>query len=321
MPLVSARATKEASDGTLVALAARQHGVMARRQLIAAGVGPGAITERLASGLLVPLRRGVYVVGGSRPSASAQLMAATLAGGGDNVLSHRAATHLHGLLPLSAGAIDITTTRRTRSRPGLRVHHVRSLDPAERGTVDGIPCTSLARTLVDLAAIAPTRTVEQALDQAEVLKVYDGAAIAAALEVPRRGRAKLRAILDRHAPGTTVTRSELEERFLALCRGAELPPAQHNEPIALDGGTSRIADVVWRRERVIVELDGRTFHDTDHAFDDDRARDVDLKVERWSVLRFTWHHVTRRPEWVVRQLRRALGLGAAPPAGGAAGAG
>lgn len=120
------------------------------------------------------------------------------------------------------------------------------------------------------------------LDQAEVLQVDDGRAIEQALERPRPGRAQLRASLARHEPGTTVTRSAVEERFLAICREAELPSVELNAPIARGDGRSAIADALWRRERVVVELDRRAFHLTGRAFE---ARDVDLHVEGWLVLR------------------------------------
>lgn len=306
MPFVPARATKEASDGLVVSLAAGQHGVVARRQLLAAGVGPGAITERLQSGLLAPIHRGVYAVGGARPSAMARLMAATLVAGGANIVSHRSAAYLHGLLSLSAGPIHITTTDRTRRRPSIRVHHVRAIETEDLGTIDGIACTAVPRTLVDLAATASSRTVEQALDQAAILRLYDGRAIDRALRAYRPGRRALRDVMARHAAGSTVTAGELEERFLALCRAADLPPAELNAPIARGDGRTAIADALWRRERLIVELDGRSFHDTASAFEGDRSRDVDLHVEGWLVLRFTWRQVTREADWVVARVRRAL---------------
>lgn len=290
----------------MIALAARQHGVLARRQLLAAGIGPGAITERLESGLLTPIHRGVYAVGGSRPPAMAQLMAATLITDGEAWLSHRAAAYLHGLLSLPAGDIDLSTSGHLRGRrPGVWVHRV-SLDPSEVGTIDGIPVTALPRTLVDLAATSPTRIVERTLDQAEVLQVYDSWGIERALERRRPGRARLRAILARHEPGTTVTRSELEERFLVICRDEKLPPDEFNAPISRGDGRTAVPDALWHRERVAVELDGRSVHARERAFDSDHARDVDLKLEGWLVLRFTWRQLTRERPWVTRQLRRAL---------------
>lgn len=303
MPLVSPRARKVASDGAVVAIAANQHGVVARRQLLAAGVGGGAITERMGSGLLVQIHRGVYAVGGSKPSAMAQLMAAILVTDGGAALSHRAAAYLHGLLSLPAGAIDVSTTNRSRSRRGVRVHHVRSLETIE---IEGIPYTTLPRTLLDLAATTPSRTVERALDQAEILRVFDGRAIERALEARRPGSRALEAILARHAPGTTVTRSKLEERFLVICRGERLQPDELNAPISRGDGRTAVPDALWYHERVAVELDGRSVHARKLAFDSDHARDVDLKLEGWLVLRFTWRQLTRERPWVVRQLRRGL---------------
>jgi predicted transcriptional regulator of viral defense system len=313
MPLVAVTPTKVASDGVVVVIAARQHGVVTRRQLLAAGVGAGAIKERQRSGMLVSIHRGVYAIGGSRLPVMAQLMAAVLVIDGEAALSHRSAAYLHGLLSPPGGAIDVSTTRRSRSRPGVRVHHVRSMEAPV--AIEGIPCATLPRTLLDLAATCRPRVVERALDQAEVLQVFDGRAIDEALRARRPGSRALRAILDRHTPGTTVTRSELEERFLAICREVELPPAELNAPVARgDDGRTVIVDALWRPERLIVELDGRSFHVSDKAFEDDRARDVDLHVEGWTVLRFTWRQLTRERAWVIRQLRRALSATRPTPA-------
>lgn len=296
----------------MVELAARQHGVVARRQLLAAGIGSGAIKERLQSGLLTPIHHGVYAVGASRPPVMAQLMAAALVSDRGAALSHRAAAYLHGLLSLPGGAIDLSTTGRSQSRRGIRVHRVRTLE--EVVVIDGIPCTTLPRTLIDLAATSPARTVERALDQAEVLRVYDGRAIELALREQRRpGARQLRAVLDRHAPGTTVTRNGLEERFLEICRAADLQPDELNAPIARGAGRTAVPDALWHLERVAVELDGRSVHARQRAFESDHARDVDLKLEGWLVLRFTGRQLADEREWVVAQLRRALSPRATPP--------
>jgi predicted transcriptional regulator of viral defense system len=167
-------------DARLAALAARQHGVVARRQLRALGLHDTAITERVATGRLHRVHRGVHAVGHSVLTPRGRWMAAVLAGGPGAVLSHAAAGALWDLRRSAATRIDISVPRSGRAkRDGLRVHRPRNLPPDETTTHDGIPVTTPARTILDLAATLQTRPLERLLDQAENARLTDVASLVA----------------------------------------------------------------------------------------------------------------------------------------------
>jgi hypothetical protein len=172
---------------------------------------------------------------------------------------------------------------------------------------DGIPCTSVARTLVDLGDVVPGRHVERALEQAEILRVFDLGAVRDALARagPRRGAGILRAILGEWAP-SGLTDRELEERFLALCRDAGLPQPAVNAPIAIPGEEFRV-DFLWRSERLIVETDSYEFHHTRRSFEGDRLRDQRLTLAGYSVIRMTWRQIERDPGLMAETVGALLG--------------
>jgi very-short-patch-repair endonuclease len=235
-------------------------------------------------------------------------LAATIACGRGAVLSHRSAAELLGLRASSRSEVDVTSPRRSgRGHAGIDVHSGATLAPVDMRTVAGIPCTSLARTLLDLAEVVNRRELERACDQAEVLRLFDLYALEDVLERAhgRRGAAALRAVLAEQSTATALTRSELEERFLALCRAAVLPAPHVNAWIALDGGGLE-ADFLWRQQRLIVETDGGHVHRTSRAFERDRRRDQRLVLAGWRVVRFTWRQVVDEPAVVDATIRALL---------------
>jgi hypothetical protein len=245
-------------------------------------------------------------------------MAAVLALGPNAVLSHRCAAEHHALLRGEARVVDVTVpgTKR-RSRGSIRVHRG-ALDPADVTRFRGIPVTSVARTLLDIAETEPRRVVERACDQAEVLRLFDLTAIEAVLgrAAGRRGLPVLREVLSEHVAGATLTRSELEERFLAICRDAGLPKPAVNAWLALNDGGAE-GDFVWRRERLVVEVDGWASHGTRRGFEQDRERDRRLLLAGWQPMRFTWRQLERDPDGCARAVlamlarrREMLGYGA-----------
>ena len=236
-------------------------------------------------------------------------MAAVLACGTDAVLSHRSAASLWGLRTSARTAIDVATrTRAGRDRAGIDVHSGSTLAACDLTTVDAIPCTSLARTLLDLAEVVSVRSVERAVERAEILRLLDMGPIDEVLARAggRRGAAVLRAVLSEIRLGTTLTRSELEERLLAICREAALPRPELNAWIAHSDGGGAEADFLWREQRLIVEVDGRDVHTTRRAFEHDRRRDQALMLLGWRVVRFTWRQVLFEPVYVAATLRRLL---------------
>jgi very-short-patch-repair endonuclease len=285
-------------DSAIAALAERQHGVVARRQLETLGIGRGAIDRRIRCGRLRPIHHGVYGVGHSALSREGRWMAAVLASGPGAVLSHQSAAALWGLRPTGRASVDVTTPRDLRRRPGIH-RHCAVLLPDEITTRNGIPITTPARTLLDLAAVLPEQAVRRAINEAEVLRLADATAlhVLIARHPGHRGISKLR---DHHpAP----TRSELEARFLAFLAEAVLPRPNVNTVIE---GVE--VDFAWPNHRLIAELDGFAFHATRRAFEQDRARDRRLQAHGWRVVRITWRQLHDDPERLADELAALLGL-------------
>lgn len=293
-------------DAMIARLAAAQHGVVSRRQLLAAGFAPSMITRRVESGHLVPLHRGVYAVGHAHLTRDGHWMAAVLAAG--PLLSHRDAAALHGLRPPgNHRRTHVTTPARAASTSKLQLHRTTVLDPRrDATTVDGIPVTAVARTLVDLAGIVPQEQLAKALEEAERQRVLDVRAIEDVLRRTSgrhgRGHAVIRAVLERHATtALQFTRSPLEDAFLRLLDVHGLPRPATNMWI----GDIEV-DACWPDRRVAAELDGGRAHMTRSAFVRDRERSNALQNRGWIVLRFTHGHVVREPGAVARTVATAL---------------
>ena len=163
--------------------------------------------------------------------------------------------------------------------------------------------TSPARTVLDLAATLQRRQLERLLDQAENTRLTDVAALdgVARAHAHHRGARKLRAALDTHVPGTTITRSELDERFLALCRRHGLPQPRVNARVA-----GLEVDFLFDRHRVVVETDGYRHHRTRQAFERDRDRDATLATAGYRALRFAHRQITGNAPTVARAVGAAL---------------
>jgi len=270
------------------------------------GVSATVVRNRIRSGHLLRLHRGVYAVGHAQLRREGRWLAAVLAVGPGAVLSHRAAAALLGIRE-SAGAVDVTTTRRVRTR-GVVVHHATTLDISDVTTRSGIPVTSVARTLVDLAAILSAEQLGKLLREVDRLGRLNAPALRAVLERTSErgtGRRALRAALAEHEQlATSLTLSELEDRFLALLDAERLPRPSTNYRI--DG--IRV-DAAWPHERLVVELDGWAYHHDRGAFQADRARDVGLVRAGWTVARFTHADVVDRSAHVADSLRELLAAG------------
>src|SRR4051812_20262121 len=301
------------SDRRIAALAQRQHGVVARGQLRRIGLSDHAIDRRLAAGRLHALHRGVDAVGHPLLSRHGVWMAAVLACGPDAVLSHAAAAALWELRASGPVRIDVTVPAAGgRTRPPLRGHRTATLRPEERGAHRGIPVTTPARTLLDLAPSLTRRQLERALDQSEVLRLFDLSSLDAliASHAGERGVARLRVALQRHTAGTTLTKSELEERFLSLCDDAGIARPKVNTIVE-----GLEVDFHFPHHRLIVETDGWEFHRGRAAFENDRRRDAALARAGYRTLRFTHRQITTAPDEVARTLR-AGSAGSPPDPGG-----
>ena len=299
-------------DVRLAELAAGQHGVFTAEQLGELGLGPRGVRHRAGSGRLHRIHHSVYsMVPLTLLGRNGRYMAAVLACAPDAVLSYRCAAALYEIRGTAQAKIDVTVRGRShRKRAGIDVHRSTTLTPDDLTTVDGIPCTTVARTLLDLAQVIKGRPLERALDQAEILDLLDLAALDDQIErnKARPAAKRLQAVLDQHYTGSTPTWSELEEALLAACRRAKLPMPEVNALIdpGDDDPTAIRVDFVWRDQRVIVETDGHETHHTRRAFEEDRLRDQRLIVAGWTVIRITWRQLTQRPDEVMQRLARLL---------------
>jgi hypothetical protein len=219
-------------DRLIVALAARQHGVVGLWQLVELGLSAAGVRTRVAAGRLHRIHQGVYAVGRPDVTIKGRWMAAVLACGEGAVLSHRSAATLRGLLNARSGWVDVTVPRRTPVvRAGIRVHRSTCLAPQDRAEVHGIPCTSVPATLLALAATAPRNVLDSACNQAEMEGLLDMDAIGELLTRRRShlGASRLRTALEVDGLGLDRTKSGLERRFLQLARETGLPvPAVNN---------------------------------------------------------------------------------------------
>jgi predicted transcriptional regulator of viral defense system len=287
-------------------LAARQHGVVARRQLVALGLGRGAIDHRLATGRLHFLHPAVYAVGQPRIAGPGRLLAAVLACGDQALLSHRSAAALWELLPYAGSRVHVTAARRgRRSLRGICVHSIRRPHAENRAAHDGIPVTSVPRTLLDLAPTVRQHQLERAFEQAERLRLLDLAAVISLCERSNghRGLRRLLPLLAQAELPVAETRSELERRFLRLCDDNGLPPAAVNVVVA-----GHEVDAVWPAARLVVEVDGFEYHGTRAAFERDRARDADLQLAGFRVLRVTARRLSREPQAIASAIQSLLGV-------------
>lgn len=285
-------------------LAARQHGVISLSQLKSLGLGRSGVQRRVAAGKLQRLHRGVYAIGLGRRSVEATYLAAVLACGPGAVLSHRSAADHLGLRPCSRRAVDVTAPGRSgKQREGIDVHRATGLDERDVKAVRGIPTTTVARTLLDLATAIDKTALERAVEQAEKLRIFD---LAAVVDVTtragnRRAASKLNDAIAAYTPEPAFTRSELEKRFLALCRAAGVPLPRTNNVTRSDE-----IDFTWPDRRLMVEADSLRHHGTRAAFERDRRRDQQLTAAGWRVVRFTWRQVHDAPAEVAATLRSLL---------------
>jgi len=286
---------KDPPDQAVADLARRQHGVVGRAQLRALGLSLAEIDGRVKRKRLHRVHQGVYAVGHLALTRNGRFMAAVLACGQGAALSHFSAAVLWGILDLE-GAIHVTVERQRRCR-GVVVHQAPLR--GERVRRLGIVVTTPARTIVDLADVVHRRrTLERAIDEAEYLRLDWRRAVP---RHGRRGSGLLSSVLAVHEPGSTRTRSELEEMFLALCDGKGFPRPEVNSTIE-----EYECDFVWREQRLVVETDGGAAHGTRRAEERDPVRDADLQIAGWIVIRIPYMRLLNAPDQVAAQVGRAL---------------
>jgi predicted transcriptional regulator of viral defense system len=278
-------------------VAKRQHGLVSLEQLRSMGMGKETVRKRANAGTLHRVQQGVYAVGHALMTREKRFLAAVLASGPDAVLSHRSAATLWGLREYRRAPTDVTApNRRGRVPKGIDAHRDGSLARADWTVTYGIPCTTVARTLLDLAAVVPGWELRMAISEAEAqgLLVHDAVRALIKRSRGRRGVARLRMLMDEIHPQTRRTRSEMERLFLRMCERAGLPQPEVNVSLSVDGRTLK-PDFLWRNAGLIVEADSRRYHDTDSAFQSDRRREQRLQLAGWRVSRCTWEQLEREP--------------------------
>lgn len=287
-------------DRAIGRLAEGQHGVVGKAQLLELGLGTGAIKHRIRLGRLRPVHRGIYTVGHGLLTRDGRWMAAVMACGTDAVLSHRAAASLWGIR--GGDLIEVTAPGARHRRTGIRLHRA-VLPTDERTAHRGIPTTTVPRTLLDLSAVVHPDQLRSALRQAEQLRLTDPLWLGDLVErYPRRpGLAAVRALIEDARRGLGVTRSELEDLFQAFILRAGLPRPKTN--VLIEGFE---VDCAWPEQRLIVELDSRTHHDTTPTFEEDRRRDRILSAAGWRVIRITWRQLVDTPALLEADLRKLL---------------
>lgn len=312
----SARRASSADVTRLIRrLAERQHGVVARRQLVAQGLSAELIKGRLRAGMLVPVHVGVFALGHSLIGKQGRWMAAVLACGPNAVLSHSSAAELWAFAR-SRGFPEVTRRSGGSRRSGLRLHQTRILEPVDVTVEAGIPVTSVERTLLDIARGYDDRRLERAVVDADRTGRLRWPRLRLLLDrTPHRpGAVRLRRVASRISPRAIDARSPTEVDFLALCREAGLPEPAVN--VLIEG---HLVDFLWPAERLIVETDTYTYHGDPIAFEHDHERTVALVAAGYEVHRVTRLMLNRAPAPFLQLVgdslarRRASRLGVTSP--------
>jgi predicted transcriptional regulator of viral defense system len=289
----------------LARLATRQHGVVARRQLAALGFGEEAIKLRLDAGRLQRIHREVYAVGHRRLTHRSYWWAAVLAYGDEALLSHRSAAALWGLVRPRAGPIHVTASvgrQGVDRRTGIWIHRCK-LDPEDRTTHDGIPVTTVARTLFDYAEVVDYKHLQEAAEEADRLKRLR---LRDLERVSERGRGRRalrpvrRLLVELAAP--TEGRSPLEIRFHEFREKHRLPEPARNVHVL-----GHEVDVLYPGAKLVVELDSWEHHGHRAAFERDRARDPKLLIAGYRTVRVTHRRLDREPSELAQEIRELLG--------------
>jgi hypothetical protein len=284
-------------------LATSQGGPISRRQLLDLGLTKGAIDTWLRRGRLHSYLRGVYLLGHEAITLKGSMMAPVLAYAPDGVLSCQSGGHWWGFHRTSRALVDVTVPGRSkRKQDGIDLHLVRSLDPRDVTEHEGVPITTVSRTLLDLAELLPHRRLKRAVEEADRLRLFDGIAMEELLarSPGRRGLKPLRSLLADFSYDP-LSRSEFEALFFDFCVEYGLPVPTMNAPIL-----EYTVDAHWPGTSLIVELDSRAFHLNAKAFEDDRLRDAELMLSGYRVVRVTYNQLTRHPRALAQRLSRLL---------------
>ncbi len=301
-------------DDRVLAIARGRHGLITDAEARACGLSKSGISRRLHHGGWAHLHHGVYVVGAAPDTFAQRLLGRLLSLGGDAVASHRAAAHIQAI-PGFGEAIEWSRPRGRSQRRPYGVGHGSVWLPAGHVMVrDGIPVTTVARTLFDLAGVVHAGRVERALDNAlsrrlctmdDVSVVFDDLA-----RRGRRGTVVMREFLQARGPGYVPPNSQLEKLGRKVLGDAGIDDFEVEVDLGGDQEWVGRVDLLFERDRLVVELDSRTFHQSKLDRERDRQRDNSLMARGFRVLRVTWNDLKQHPARVVSQVvaaRRASG--------------
>jgi Protein of unknown function (DUF559)/Transcriptional regulator, AbiEi antitoxin len=284
-------------------LATEQGGPISREQLLALGVSPAAIKSWLRSGRLHCYLRGVYLLGHEAITVKGRMLAPVLSYGDGAALSHRSAGQWRGFHRTARRDVDVTVPGRSkRGQDGVDLHLVRSLDPRDVTEHEGVPITTIPRTLLDLAEVVSKQRLKRAIEELDRQRLFDAVELDELLKRSpgRHGLKPLRELLADFIYDE-LSREELEALFFDFCVERALPVPTMNVPIL--GYT---VDAHWPGTNLIVELDSRAFHLNPKAFEEDRRRDAALLLAGYRVLRITYRQLTREPDRVAQTIRTLL---------------
>lgn len=305
----NAAARRRRRVAALAELAERQHGVVSLAQLAELGVPARTASRWVESARMRRLHQGVFAVGHAALRREGYWLAAVLACGPHAVLSHRPAGDLHDLLHCDAKRVDVSVRGRSgQSRRGIRVHSGDRLHPDEVTETAGIPCTTAARTILDLAAVLDGRGLERLCERAARVDAFDLYALNG-LRTRHRGRrgvARLARVLSEWDADLARTRSEPEVLLLRRFVEAGIERPVVNGLLHL-GGITFEADFHWPRHRLIVETDSKAFHGQPTVRRRDGERDQAAKRSGWRTLRFNWVDVSDHPTRTLTAIHHALG--------------
>jgi hypothetical protein len=292
------------------AITRTQHGLITRRQATDAGLSRSAIRHRLAIGTWTDCGHGIYRVAAAPVTPQSRLLERVLGCGAGALASHRSAAALLGIPGFRVEDHDVTVTPDGPRRDGFPVHESDCMPAHHRRVVDGISCTSVARTIFDLCGMFGFRRIgrsARALDTVLARRMVTVAALWRVLDElavqGRAGAASLRVLLLERGGRAAAPESELERRFLRLVGEAGLPEPELQVDVGdADAWIGRV-DFLFRAARLVVEVDGRLAHESLLDVASDRRRDAALAAAGFRVERCTWHDVTTAPETVLRRLR------------------
>src|SRR5579872_136329 len=279
-------------------LAGRQSGLISRRQMLALGVPSSVVGDWIADAYLYRRLPGVYAVGHTAPSVQSRLTAALLWAGPGAMLSHACGAWWLGLTARRPPAIELCTPRQVTSRPGIVAHGRSALEPS---WLRELPTAPIAELLRQLATTASDDHLRKALSEAEYQGWLELGQVRAVCGRGRPGSAKLQAALGHHLPQLAVTQNDFERRLIYLCERHGLPIPECN--VHVEGFR---VDALWRREKVIVELDGKDGHAPWSRIRRDRRRDVILRAAGFVALRYVWDLLKHEGDLVAADIARAL---------------